>query len=465
MKKEILLAIGMMLLAFSRFAASGQTVEEAKELMNDGFYKEAAEILTAAADNETKNTSLNHLAGVALQRSGKSAEAKKYLKRGTNESNINLAEIALMNYNIEEAEGLLDQYETTLRKGKKNVEIPSTVSALRDEIEKVQSMLDRVEKIVIIDSIAVDKEEFFKAYKLAQSAGSLQGEEGVPEGAEYAYPVVVYVTENGRHKIWAAPDENEDYVLVESTLLDDGKWSTPEELGENLGEGGDANFPFLLNDGETLYFANDGENSLGGLDIFITRRDEDGFLQPQNIGMPYNSPYDDYMLVIDEETGCGWWATDRNQLEDQVTIYRFIPSELRNNYPSDTENLEDKALGRNYRSTWEDGKDYTAILRQMDAKTVKPTEKQTEFILGLPDGRIYTSQRDFKNPSSRGLMKEYLDLENRLQQSERRVAELRKEYRKGRQGVAKEIETSESDLEAMRAQLRNLKNDIVRSEK
>ncbi len=60
--------------------------------------------------------------------------------------------------------------------------------------------------------------------------------------------------------------------------------------------------PFFMSDGVTLYYANDGDESIGGYDIFISRKGEDGFLQPQNIGMPYNSPYDDYMLAIDEVT-------------------------------------------------------------------------------------------------------------------------------------------------------------------
>ena len=84
----------------------------------------------------------------------------------------------------------------------------------------------------------------------------------------------------------------------------------------------------MMSDGITLYYANDGDNTLGGYDIFMTRKGDDGrFLQPQNIGMPYNSPYDDYMLAIDEVTGAGWWATDRNQIPDSVTIYVFVPND------------------------------------------------------------------------------------------------------------------------------------------
>ena len=82
----------------------------------------------------------------------------------------------------------------------------------------------------------------------------------------------------------------------------------------------------MLSDGSTLYFAAEGdiENALGGLDIYMTRRDETGaFFSPTNVGMPYNSPYNDYMMAIDDAAGLGWWATDRNAPDGMVTVYIF----------------------------------------------------------------------------------------------------------------------------------------------
>ena len=52
-----------------------------------------------------------------------------------------------------------------------------------------------------------------------------------------------------------------------------------------------ANYPFMMGDGQTLYFAAEGGDGLGGYDIYVTRYDteEDQFLHPVNIGMPFNS--------------------------------------------------------------------------------------------------------------------------------------------------------------------------------
>lgn len=88
------------------------------------------------------------------------------------------------------------------------------------------------------------------------------------------------------------------------------------------------NYPFMMPDGTTFYFAATGEESIGGYDIFVTRFDSESgsFLKAENIGMPFNSTANDYMYAIDEFNDIGWFATDRSQPEGKVCIYIFIPS-------------------------------------------------------------------------------------------------------------------------------------------
>lgn len=89
-----------------------------------------------------------------------------------------------------------------------------------------------------------------------------------------------------------------------------------------------ANYPYVLTDGATIYYAADGENSIGGYDIFVTRynTNTNTYLTPENVGMPFNSPYNDYMFAIDEFNNLGWFASDRYQPEGKVCIYVFIPN-------------------------------------------------------------------------------------------------------------------------------------------
>ena len=443
------------------------TLEEAKEMYRAGDFAGALPVFLDAYKTKPKDASLNQWIGVCLIQEGRQDEAVKYLKyahdRGVAEAPRYLAELAFYDYDFDKAEDYIARYEKSLKKSRK--QLPEEVEALQSRIDLARNMLDRVEKIVIIDSVAVDRDEFFKAYRLAPESGSVNDASVLPEGYEAADPTVVYMPETRSFMAWAAPDSMENYVLVGASQLFDESWEKPRLLGEALGLNGDSNFPFMMSDGITLYYANDGEESLGGYDIFISRKDENDFLQPQNIGMPYNSPYDDYLLAIDEVTGVGWWATDRNRLGDYITIYKFIPSDLRNNYPVDTPDLAEKARVTDYRSTWEEGEDYGELLAAVEAIDPDRKVKKEDFRFALPGGRVYTSWDDFKLPRGRRVMEEYMRYKEKLDSDLAELASLRVRYRNGDHGVKDSILKLEKRVITDREDLRNKANEVIKAEK
>lgn len=441
------------------------TLEEAREAYQLGDYTEAAPDLRVAADNEPKNAVLNQMAGIASYYAGDENMAIPYLRRGQNESNLYLARIAMHGYRFDEADELLDRYVNGFRKNKreKAPELPEA-EELRKDIEKGRSMLDRVEQIIIIDSIQVDRDDFFRFYRLASTAGQLMDPKVLPHGFEAAQPTVVYATENADVIYWAMPDSLENFRIASSSLLADRSWEKPRIFSDELNEGGDANFPFLMSDGVTLYFANTGENALGGYDIFISRRDGDDFLQPQNIGMPYNSYANDYMLAIDEETGLGWWASDRNCPTDRVNIYTFIPGELRINYPTDFPDLISRAKINSIRETWQPGKTYSDIRNRLADIDSERSRKNPDFYFAIPGRGIYISLDDFRSNSARQAMERYLTAKTQLSALNRKLSALRTSYGKGKTSVADEILDLERQSESMRILLRNLKNEVVTAE-
>lgn len=455
--------------AFSLFAiiasaaiASAQTLDDAIRAFADGDYAEALPTLRAAADKEPRNANLHHMAGVALMRTGQHEAARRYLAKGTPDSKLALAELEFLEYRFDEADEILDKYETAQKKSRKPVS--PQAEAIRRRVESGRSMLDRVEQIVIVDSLIVDREEFFRAYHLSPPSGRIHSAEILPSGSEAATPTSVYVTENEDRMIWAAPDADENFTLMQTTRLADGKWETPSSLGSVLNEGGDANFPFLMPDGVTLYFANDGENSLGGYDIFISRFNGQNFLQPQNIGMPYNSPFDDYLLAIDEVTGAGWWATDRNQLGDKITIYRFIPRDLRINYPVDTPDLTSRALVSSVPATWQPGEDYSTLIGNLNNADKVTPEKAPLFRFPLPDGRVLTDVSQFRSSAAKSLMAQLLDTRLRISRAEKQLASGRLDVGKGNASSADTVRSLEDELLTLRADVTDLTNEIVKAE-
>ena len=369
-----LLALGVTI----AHGAGAQSLEEALMLAEDGDNAGAIAMLRTLEAAQPKNAEIPYQLGQLLSASGydtEAAEAFETSRRlGNREATLALATLANTRLETTQARELLKAYRASLKKGKKTLG-PDNSGDLDERIDRTENMLGRVENIEIIDSMVVDADTFFRHYRLSPESGSLNAPADVlPERFTAADPTVVYEPESRREMIWAAPDTTGTFRLLSSAALTDGQWERPALLGSggeadaiDLGEGGDANYPFLMPDGITLYFANDGENSLGGLDIFISRRGDNGFLQPQNLGMPYNSPYDDYMLAIDELTGVGWWATDRNRIPGKVTIYVFIPSELRQNIDPDDPTLASRARIDAIRDSWRPDTDRRAIVERIVA--------------------------------------------------------------------------------------------------
>ena len=87
------------------------------------------------------------------------------------------------------------------------------------------------------------------------------------------------------------------------------KWSQPKNLGSTINSFGNEMFP-SISDGN-LYFASDGLPGFGGLDIFFSKSEKGKWSKPENIGLPMNSPFDDFSLVLDTFGKKGFFSSNR----------------------------------------------------------------------------------------------------------------------------------------------------------
>lgn len=460
--------ISGLLLITGAFTLKGASFEEAKQLAEDGDTAGAIAMLQQLEAEQPRNAEIPLLLGELYLATGNDADAlaayTSARKKGNREAVLALAEMANTEYRVDDARALLEDYRKLLKKGKRTIH-PDNSGDLDQRIDRTENMLGRVEQIEVVDSLVVDAKDFFRHYKLSPESGSLNPASVLPETFEAAEPTVVYEPESGRQMIWAAPDSAGNFALYSTSELYGDTWETPSPLGADLGEGGDANYPFLMPDGITLYYANDGENSLGGLDIFISRRGDDGFLQPQNLGMPYNSPYDDYMLAIDELTGAGWWATDRNRIPGKVTIYVFIPQELRRNVDPENPELISRARLNSIRDTWNPGTDRRAIIDRIVAIRSEQNSRTKQFEISIPGRGVYTNYSDFRTPQAREAMHKYMDNLAKVNSAHEQLAKMREAYGRGDRSSAETILKAEQQLSAAADALITLRNDVITLER
>ncbi|MGE5395436.1 MAG: OmpA family protein [Candidatus Saccharibacteria bacterium] len=100
-------------------------------------------------------------------------------------------------------------------------------------------------------------------------------------------------------------------------------WSKPVNLGDSINTPGNENSPFIHSDGQTLYFASDYWDGLGGYDIFYSRKVNNSYwTKPRNIGYPINSFRDEQGLIVDAMGRNAYYSSDRpgSQRKD---IYTF----------------------------------------------------------------------------------------------------------------------------------------------
>jgi len=71
-------------------------------------------------------------------------------------------------------------------------------------------------------------------------------------------------------------------------------FAAPINLGPSVNTLGDEVTPFFDQNEGMLYFASNGQPSIGGFDIFKAQGELRRWTQPENAGMPINSPADDY---------------------------------------------------------------------------------------------------------------------------------------------------------------------------
>ena len=305
-----------------------QTRRDGEFLFNEGRYQEAYDVYVKLMNRQPKDYLLKYLAGRCLFEMERYEESLLLLEAAANKdikkANVYLGEIYFSQYRFEESVEAYSTYIESLEPGQ-----DSLLNIYQPKLIKSNlgaSMIDRVEDIAVIDSVKVHKQHFLSAYRLPRDLGKLDLYYEV-YGMPTEQPQGAYYTGRGDKMLFSNKvygdqlDLNVSYRLV-------GGWSEATNLTSVLNTPEDENFPFELPDGVTLYFASKGHNSLGGYDIFLSRYNAtiNEYSEPVNIGMPFNSPANDYLYVFDEMTHIGWFATDRFQHPDTVVVYEFIPN-------------------------------------------------------------------------------------------------------------------------------------------
>ena len=376
---------------------------------------------------------------------------------------MNIRNIAIIAF------ALLIPFTAQAQKKKKTVvkKPPVVVEEEPQEDPRIIEMREATQQIIFIDSVVVGKNEFLSGVRLNPESGRFTTYDQFfrSEGHSEGY---VFVNEMGNKCYFSDENDSGRMQLFTSDKLGN-EWSDPAPV-KGINEGiTESNYPFMMTDGTTFYFAAKGQESIGGYDIFVTRYDsEDGqFLKPENIGMPFNSEANDYMYVIDEQSNIGYFVTDRRQPKDKVCIYIFIPPTSRRTYPLDNysdEQLRDFAEIKSIANTWGNGKERKQALERMKTINREPDNKKesVEMKFIINDRVTYTSVSQFRSQESLPLYKELTYTQKRIKEIEKTLEKSRNYYVKAKADDKRVLRTEILDAEQ---QLMKLTADVKTLEK
>lgn len=343
------------------------------------------------------------------------------------------------------------------------------------EDPRITNMREMTQQIVIIDSIVADKSQFLSHYVLSSETGKIMTASQISGIEADGY---VYLNEMGNKAYFGKADQNGVRQIFTSDKLGD-RWGEPI-LMNGLSEGIDeADYPFMMNDGITFYFAAQGEESIGGYDIFFTRYDSrsGSFLKPENIGMPFNSEANDYMYAADEQSGIGYFVSDRRQPKDTVCVYIFILPETRRSYDPTKfteQQIHNFADITCIADTWGNGSERRAALERLKAvftnasrpTTDKATEANTAIVIN--DRLTYTSAKDFRSPTAANHYRELLKALERLSNLEAELQKTRDRYAQadenGRKLLSEIILHNEEQSLILRNKIHTLEKQIRNEE-
>lgn len=468
MRRHILLA----LVLFMSLTAFGQNQTQARKWFAAGEYEKAKPVFAKLIKGNPKSGSMNYWYGVCLNETGEHDKALPYLKKAV-ESDVENAYRYMGDYYAAdgEYEQAIEYYEIYLDKvdpaDERFVQYTQKLERITHELK----YLKRVEKVIIVDSVVMPKESFLSAYNIGHESGSISTTQQVITECK-STEGTAYRTEMLDKIYYSDIDEVGKLQLYMRYKMLDG-WSKPAPL--NGMPDGDNNYPFMLSDGMTIYFANNSLEGLGGYDIYITRfnTSTDRYLLPENVGMPFNSTGNDYMMAIDEINGLGWFATDRNLPDSLVCIYTYVLNEKKEYYDFESDNKMDIINAAHI---------YSIAATQTDSEVVSQAEHAL-FMLSLQtpkeekgaastfvinDFTDYHHVNDFKSPEARQLFTDWQNKMKSLKLLTQKLEEQRIRYTRAtkseRESMTEELLRMEQQQELLETEVNGMEMMIRNTE-
>ncbi len=234
------------------------------------------------------------------------------------------AETKYREYAFGEALEQVEKAISTLTRQRKA--IPQELSELKERIEHVQRLVSRTERLTLLSvEYMLPKDLMSYLKKQIPSLGeSIRIE--LDAGGQIASSD--FMSAIGSSGLYAKSSPGAGYDLISAELIEQGNREeevVEEPISGSVNTHEDENFPYLMPDGITLIFGRLSAQGLGGYDLYMSRYNwrRNTYLEPSMLGMPFNSPSNDYLLIYDDRQDICLLVSDRDCPAGQVAVFKI----------------------------------------------------------------------------------------------------------------------------------------------
>ena len=133
------------------------------------------------------------------------------------------------------------------------------------------------------------------------------------------------------NSIYFASNRPEGYGGIDiyvSFKNEKGYWEEAINLGPSINTKGDDQTPFIHADNQSLYFSSNGRAGFGGSDIYVSRKKIDGnWTTPINLGYPINTYDNEGTIAVASNGANAYIASDRADSRGELDIYKITLAE------------------------------------------------------------------------------------------------------------------------------------------
>lgn len=163
-----------------------------------------------------------------------------------------------------------------------------------------------------------------------------------------------------------------------------GTWKKAKNLGASINTKGNDTSPFIHPDNQTLYFSSNYWTGMGGMDLFLSRKNEKGEWEtPQNLGYPINTKQDERRIIVNTKGDLAYFSSDRDSLFKHDLFKFNLPKESQAKRTIYVKaKIFDAETGKRITSNYD-------IINLVDSKLVYIDSAKSEFIICLPTENDY----------------------------------------------------------------------------